>query len=268
MFPESFTLAVPTPFHFCIMWNRMDCLEALIAHAAVPITSPELLIPDTIDAEESLQCSSYGRSLGYTHLGLVATAVYFENVRMARFLCQMGVNINPRRTKEFPPLLLAIGTRELVKQLVKLLLEFGANATIYHPKVKGNVTLLSSIHNHQLMIMLISHGAEVDSLFHPRTVKPLLYKFAKYEGLQTHNDEAWNLLQSLELLGSDKYSYNVLKFLMPFVQPLPKDELAKYRKLLSRSGDLPFLQSWSRWVPSLMQLSRSKIRTILGEFHV
>ena len=70
---------------------------------------------------------------------------YFENVTMVGRLLRLGANPNPRNPKVFPPLLLALGANDKSLDLTRLLLEYGAEATIYHPEVGPLLSCTSSL---------------------------------------------------------------------------------------------------------------------------
>jgi len=294
---ESFLKPIPSPFHFCIMWNKLACLEGLISATGPLVTSPRLLLPDLVDAEDSLISSQISQlfpdlsssvCLGYTHLDPLAFSVFFENIEMTRMLLECGLNPNPANTKAFPPLLLAINfaAKERYPEvnhhnpsysnghtgydMVELLLSFGANPTIYHPKVKGNLCLLSCLQHEALMITLISYGADVDSLFHPRPVPHFLYKFLKDDEVLEGREDGTTL--SLTYLFKLPFIpplptgilmrhivFKLFKFLLPLVFPLPMSEYVKYKRFMN-DADWTCLQSWSRWTPSLKQLCRRRIR--------
>ena len=61
---------------------------------------------------------------------------YFENVTMVRSLLELGLSPNPPLPKVFPPILLALAANSNKSlALTKVLLEFGADPTIYHSEV-------------------------------------------------------------------------------------------------------------------------------------
>jgi len=265
---ETFHTSYPTPFHFCVMWNNPECLEVLLTSAPPSIDMSVLLMPDLVDAEGVLISSNFRVNLGYTHLDVLGTAVYFENVTMVRRLLELGLNPNPVLPKVFPPLLLALVNSSKSLALTKTLLEFGADPNIYHSEVKGNLALLSCLDDQLLMTTLISFGADVDSFFHPQPIQPFIYQFSKNENESTSSEPALSLLRIMEgngqaeltpLSASSKRRFKLLKFLLPLVFTVPMIEYAKYKKLL-RGADWNCLQSWTKWPPTLAQLCRRQIK--------
>ena len=119
-----------------------------------PASNLEFLTAHYVNEARSLVCVKWwnhgsfldGRALRQDFDLLYSSQLsYFENVTMVGRLLRLGANPNPRNPKVFPPLLLALGANDKSLDLTRLLLEYGAEATIYHPEVSSLLSCTSSL---------------------------------------------------------------------------------------------------------------------------
>jgi hypothetical protein len=82
---------------------------------------------------------------------------------IVEMLLRNGAKVNGERQYEFPPLIPALESGKI--ELVKMLIDAGADVNLYHPKLQGNYAVLLCLHQWKSFNFLLRIGAELETMF-------------------------------------------------------------------------------------------------------
>ena len=150
------------PFYFTTMHRDPSCTELLVS-AGFDVNERRRLPEREVYEPKVLRYFQHQVSYSGKVTPLALMTLFENPICHAEILIQAGAYLNPRTPYEVPPLLPALDKFQL--ELATFFIAHGAKVNLYHPSVVGNMAILVCVHYWKGLNLVLSCGAEAESLF-------------------------------------------------------------------------------------------------------